>query len=100
MSAETIKSYVEDPIIVGGETRTPCIMQATVGTMDMVLMPAGWMFWERVQGNHDVIGVRRTVLLKSSDLAVVNDHLTLLGKPSATVQAFQDVFATAGVAPT
>ena len=76
MQADTIKSYGEDSIVVGGVTRKPLIMQGTAGAMDLVLMPAGWMLWERV-GNGDVVGVRSTVLVKSSDvgLRVVNDRL-------------------------
>jgi hypothetical protein len=62
--------------------------RCTVGPQDMLLLPAGWAFSERVKGNVDYHGLRYQ-FLHLGDLALMeffNNTAIAQGKPNETLQ--------------
>ena len=73
------------------------LMHATVGPLDVLSIPCGWTFWEKIH-NNDFYGVR-SVHLRAADLATldsINKYLIACEAPNATLTRAVDCLAMAG----
>jgi len=73
------------------------IMHATVGPHDVLYLPPGWIFFEKVVGNSDFAGVRlqHLSLTDLPELSALSTYLMGLGKPNANLQMAVDCLALA-----
>ena len=72
------------------------LMSGTVGPRDVVLLPSGWIFHEKVQQPSDYIGVKIGIVMKKDEKALVSigKHLDLTGHPhTSVVKATVDALA-------
>ena len=92
LSHETIEEFIttEAP---GCEGKS-ALYHATVGPGDVLVLPAGWMFWERTTAT-DFIGIKASVLFKKDQVCLnkINGHLMLIKKPNTVTQAADDFLA-------
>ena len=65
---------------------------ATVSASDMVYVPAAWVYWERVTGSVDFVGLKTSWLSpKYTDiLDAFRQYLTSVGKASDLLQQVVD----------
>ena len=70
---------------------------ATVGPNDVLYMPEGWMFYEKIMPKHSFLGVRLQFLSVKClpHLEEVNNYLLALGKPNAALQSAVDCISLA-----
>ena len=68
----------------------------TVGPHDVVYLPSGWMFYERIQGK-DFSGIRRQILSLQDQqlLGEMNDYFVGAGMPNAALLKTVDCLAMA-----
>ena len=88
MTLEGFKTFTAEP--------TRKIFHATVGPLDGVYCPAGWMFAEQIK-QADYAGVRLLVLPKHSknDMISLVRHLQVVGKPNEVLAAAADAVTLA-----
>ena len=87
---QAAKSFVES-------FDAPVLMHATAGPSDILFLPAGWMFYEKIVGNANFLGVRAQHLGLSclADLRKINTYLIELGKPNSSLQQAVDCLSLA-----
>ena len=73
------------------------LMHATVGPADMLFLPPGWTFYEKIGGSANFLGVRVQMLSVSflPVLRELNAHLLGLGKPNPALQSLVDCLTLA-----
>jgi len=73
------------------------LYHATLGAGDVLVLPTGWFFAERVGRHEDFLGVRIPVVAKASrsHFDEVNNWLLAAAKPSPIVQASLDALLLA-----
>ena len=72
------------------------VYYATCGKGDMLFLPSGWTFCEKI-GNQDVGGVRRFLLSHDhvADAEALSKYLGILGKPSSMLEESVDILNNA-----
>ncbi|CAE7259215.1 unnamed protein product [Symbiodinium sp. CCMP2456] len=83
-SVQAAKSFIEST-------------EEKVGAQDVLYLPEGWMFYEKIMGKSNFLGVRLQFLsLKSlQHLEKINSYLLALGKPNAALQSAVDCLSLA-----
>ena len=89
-SVAAAKSFTES-------TDDKVLFHATVGAQDVLYLPEGWMFYEKITSKSNFLGVRLQFLsLKGfQHLEQINSYLLALGKPNATLQSAVDCLSLA-----
>ena len=70
------------------------VFRATLGSYDGIVLPASWLFLERILG-HDCVGIR-IGLPRASDVVAIDaskDLYLAMKKPNAHVQLVSDTLA-------
>ena len=72
------------------------LWHATVGPRDLLFMPAGYMFFEKI-GAHDVLGIRQALVFPSdiAELSELRKALIAIGSPSENLQRIVDLSVNA-----
>ncbi len=73
------------------------LFHCTVGNGDILSLPAGYVFYEKVVGNSDFVGVRMPILSLGglASLTQINRHLLRIESPSLPLQRALDTLAIA-----
>lgn len=84
VSSEVLKKFEE--------AHPDSTQHATIGPLDALYIPSGWVFGERLQGNDDYIGLRMPIVVGSllEPMQALNEQLIACGKPNETLQSTID----------
>ena len=92
LKTASVKTFQE-----GQQGDDSCVYHATVGPGDVLYLPAGWCFFERVAGKSNYLGVKVQHLSLQSlpDLRNINSYLLAISKPNANLQSAVDCLTRA-----
>ena len=84
VSSEVLKKF--------NEAYPDSSQHATIGPLDALYIPSGWVFGERLQGNDDYIGLRMPIVVGSllEPMQTLNEQLIACGKPNEILQSTID----------
>ncbi|CAE7479132.1 unnamed protein product, partial [Symbiodinium necroappetens] len=92
LKTASLKTFQE-----GQQGDDSCVYHATVGPGDLLYLPAGWCFFERVAGKSNYLGVKIQHLSLQSlpVLRNINSYLLAISKPNSNLQSAVDCLTRA-----